>query len=239
MRKIILILISSAVWISVFPQTNSVYQKGINLEENLKIITSLTPYTSGGLGFDNRYEGVKGSPRLSDTLLPSLLRIKGQDLYYALVSDIDVVQNSVIYLHPKTGKLFAIPASTVEELIITRDGKDLVFRTTYGKTFDKELKDQRFIQILKDGDYQFVKMLVKIFAEADYKKVYSSDTRYDEFQAKDRYYLLGPDNVFYQIQLNRKSVLKVYPDKKKIIEQDDEKSFADKEQMIVSLLKKF
>ncbi len=85
-----------------------------------------------------------------------------------------------------------------------------------------------------------LKCRLKFLYEADYKKAYSSDRRFDEFQAKDRYYLLGPDNVFYQIQLNRKSVLKIYPDKKKVIEQEpDEKSFADKEQMIVSLLKKF
>ncbi len=238
--KIIMILICAVLWTGCFSQTTRVYEKGISLEESLKSIGSLAPYESGGLAFDNRYEGVKGSPRLSDTLLPSLLRIRGQDSYVALKSDIDLVQNSVIYRHPNSGKLFVIPASNVEELIIAGDGKDLVFRTTYGKTFEKEMKDQRFIQVLKDGDYLFIKMPVKIFVEADYKKVYGSDTRYDEFQTKYRYYLLGPDNVFYQIQLNRKSVLKIYPDKKKIIEEErDEKSFTDKEEMIVSLLKKF
>jgi hypothetical protein len=225
------------MWTGCFPGNQCLPE---NLEENLKVIGALAPYVSGGLGFDNRYEGIKGSPRLSDTLLPSLLRIKGQDSYFELKSDIDLVQNSVIYSHPNTGKLFVIPCNIVEELIIARDGQDLVFRTTYGKTFEKELKDQKFIQILNDGDYQFIKMPVKILVEADYKRVYSSDRRYDEFQAKDRYYLLGPDNVFYQIQLNRKSVLKIYPDRKKIIEQEpDERSFADKEHMVISLLKKF
>lgn len=239
MKKALLVVLSTAIFISSNSQVSIVYQKGIALEQNLNVIGSLAPYASGGLGFDNRYEGVKGSPRLSDSLLPSLLRIRGQDQYFQLRSDIDLVQNALIYRHPQTGKIYMIPSGIVEELIINKDGKDLIFRTTTGKVFDKEIKEERFIQILSDGPYQFVKMPVKVFIEADYKNAYSSDRRYDEFQNKDRYYLSGPDNVFYQIQLTRKSVLKILPGKKKIIDQEpDEKSFADKEEMIISLLEK-
>ena len=117
---------------------------------------------------------------------------------------------------------------------------DLLFRTTSGKSFDKEMKEQKFIQVLKETPVLFIKMPVKIFIQADYKSAYSADRRYDEYVTNYRYYLMGSDNVLHQIQLTRKSVLKLYPEKKRIIGQEpDEKTFENKEEMILSLLDKF
>ena len=64
-------------------QVTSIYQKGLSAEQNLNAIRNITPYSIGGVGFDTRYEGIKGSPRLFDTLLPSFLNVKGQDYYLA------------------------------------------------------------------------------------------------------------------------------------------------------------
>ena len=61
----------------------------------------------------------------------------------------------------------------VNEVVITSDGKEMIFRTTGGKTFEKEIKEQKFFQVLKDGSYPFIKMPVKIFTEANYKGAYA------------------------------------------------------------------
>ncbi len=239
-RKLLTIVLSITLYTVGYSQVTGIYQKGITAEEGLKVIGALNPYTYGGLGFDNRYEGIKGSPRLSDTLLPSLLLIKGQEEYIQLQADLDLVRNTLIYLHPRTGKLFVVTLDRIEEIIISKDGNNMVFRTTYGKAFEKEMEEQKFFQVIKDGPFQFIRMPVKIFVEADFKRAYSADRRYDEYQTANRYYLAGPDHVFHQIQLNRKSVLKVFPEKKKIIEAEpDEKTFPDKEAMVLSILDKF
>jgi hypothetical protein len=239
-RKLLTVVLSITLYTGGFSQVTGVYQKGITAEEGLKVLGALNPYTYGGLGFDNRYEGIKGSPRLSDTLLPSLLLIRGQEKYIELQADIDLVRNTLIYLHPRTRKLFVVTADRIEEIIMSKDGNNMVFRTTYGKAFEKKMEQQKFYQVLKDGPFQFIRMPFKIFVEADYRRAYSADRRYDEYQAASRYYLEGPDHVFHEIQLNRKSVLKLYPEKKKIIEAEpDEKSFPDKEALILSLLEKF
>jgi len=175
-----------------------------------------------------------------DTLLPSFLKLNGQDYYIQLQSDIDLLKNTLIYLHPTTKKLLVIPVDVISELIIKKDGKELLFRTTIGKVFEKEMKPQRFCQVLNDGQYQFIKIPVKIFVEADYKNAYSADRRYDEYQVNNKYYLVSSDNVFHQIQLNKKSVAKLYPEKKALIEQsENEEAFPSKEEMIISILSKF
>ena len=242
MRRIILFSISIFLFLCGYSQqtTTSIYQKGISAYENLQAIANLSPYSPGGVGFDTRYQGVKGSPRMLDTLLPSFMRLGGREDYFELLADLDLVSNSLIYIHPKTKKLFAVPLDVISEVIINKDGNDMVFRSTVGKRFDKEIKEQKFYQVLNDGEYQFIKIPLKTFVQANYQGAYSADRRYDEFQPDARYYLMNSDGVFCQIQLNKKSVTKIYPEKKKVIDQvAREEENMDKEAMILSILEKF
>ena len=116
----------------------------------------------------------------------------------------------------------------------------MLFRPTTGKKFDRVLREQKFFQVLKEGKYQFIKIPLKTFIQASYKGAYSADRRYDEFQSDARYYLMNSEGVFCQIQLNRKSLAKMFPDKKEVIDQAfREESNPDKETVIMSLLDKF
>ena len=241
MRRSILFCLFVFLFTSGYPQkTSDNYQSGLFATENLKAIANLGPYSQGGIGIDTRYEGVKGSPRMLDTLLPSSLKLSGQENYIRLMADIDVVKNSVIYIHPQTKEMFSLNLGFISELIINHNGKEMVFRTTTGKRFEKELKEQKFCQVLKEGEYQFIKIPLKTFVEASYKGAYSADRRYDEYQDDAKYYLMGADNIFYQVQLNKKSVSKIYPDKKEVIEQAArDEATPDKEAMILSILERF
>jgi hypothetical protein len=225
---------------SVFSQVNSAYQKGVSADKNLKAILNLAPYSDGAVGFDNRYEGIKGSTRLFEKLLPSYLKIKGTDYYLQLETDLDLVKNSLLFLNPKSGELLSVPSDMVSELIITYEGKELVFRTSAGSRFEKALKEKKFFQVLKDGPIQFIKMPVKTLTEADYKGAYSSDRRYDEYETKYRYYISGTDSTFHQLLINKKSLTKLFPDKKELIEKIIEsKAYDNDEDMVIAVLDKF
>jgi hypothetical protein len=238
--KEVLIAFTFLIFSDVFPQGTNPYQKGLSAEQNLNAITNLSANTSGGMGFDSRYEGVKGSPRLFDTLYPSLLKVKGQDYYIKLESDIDVFHNRLIFIHPKTKKLLSIPSEIVTEVVISPGGNDQLYRTSAGMKFDKEIKGQKFCQILRDGEYQFIKMAEKTFNEADYKGLYSVDRRFDEYETKYRYYLMGKDSVLHQIQLTRKALTKLYPDKKNKIDMVfNSDSFKNDEDRVLSVLNQF
>ena len=80
-------------------------------------------------------------------------------------------------------------------------------------------------------------MPVKIFTEANYKGAYAPDRRYDEYETKYRYYIFGPDNTFHQIQLNRKSLVKLFPEKKEIIDKAiGSKTYENDEEMVIAVL---
>lgn len=240
MKKIPIILLLILLVSKVHSQENKLYQTGITAEQNLKAIGNLKSIAIiGGFGFDSRYEGIKGSPRLFDTLLPSFLNIKGQDFYLELKTNIDIINNSLIFIHPKTGDVYSISSEIIREVKINNKGKEMVFRTATGNKYLKDFKEHRFFQVLKDGQYQFIKMPIKKLIEADYKAVYGADRRYDEYTTYYKYYIMNPDSTFHQIQLNKKSMVKLFPDKKDLINKTVEsKTYENNEDMVIDFLNK-
>ena len=240
MKKLAFIAFLMMIYSPVEAQVATGMQKYLSSEENLQAIATLGPYSPGGLGFDNRYEGIKGTPRLLDTLVPASLRIARQAYFIRMDADLDLVQNYVIYMHPVSRKMFSVPIDAINEVIININGNDVLFRSTSGLIFEKDLKEQKFYQVLKEGSYRLIKIPFKQFVAADYKNAYSADRRYDEYVPMNKYYLKGPDSIYHQIQLSKKSVLKIYPGRKDNAgRKDDENDSADKEEIIVSFLEKF
>jgi hypothetical protein len=237
MKKALLIIFLILILSKVYPQGNGAPPAGVLTEANLKAIGNLTPYSTGGVGFDNRYEGIKGSPRLFDNLLPSLIKVEGQISFLQLESNMDLMNNSLLFNYPKTNKLVSIPSGIVNEVRIISEGKELVFRVTRGKDFEKDIKDGKFYQVLKEGQYEFIKLPIKRFVPADYKKAYSPDRRYDEYTTDYWYYLKGSDSIFHQIKLTKKSLVKFFPDKKESISRTiDGRSYPDDEEMVLDIL---
>lgn len=215
------------------------YREGISGENNLQNALLMSPYASAK-GFDNRYQGIKGTPRFFDTLVTSSVLIKGEEQYFRIESDLDVVKNALIFMSPAREMLMEVPSDNFLWVVFHKDGKDLFFRTTEGLKFDQELKGNKFCQVLTDAPYQFIRIPDRKFIDADYQRLYSPDLRYDEYEPVSKYFIQGSDSVFYRVQLTRKSLKKTFPDKKDLIDRNfDEKSSSDPEADVITLLGKF
>jgi ABC-type phosphate/phosphonate transport system substrate-binding protein len=104
----------------------------------------------------------------------------------------------------------------------------------------KDFKEHRFFQVLKEGQYQLIKMPIKKLIEADYKAVYGADRRYDEYTTYYKYYIMNPDSTFHQIQLTKKSLIKLFPNTKELINNTIEsKTYTNDEDMVIDFLNKF
>ncbi len=240
MKKSIVAFIFSCLILNVYPQSAGTYQGGINGEANLQAISNLSPNSAGAVGFDTRYEGVKGTPRLFDTLLTSYLLVKGQEKYIQFLSDLNVVNNTLLFTHPRTKQLMEVPSDIVNELIVMKEGREIKFITSKGTNFEKGFKENRFCQILTEEPYQFIKIPGKLFIKADFKGPYTIDRRFDEFRSNEKYYLEGKDKVFRQIQLNKKSLAKLFPDEKELINKSfDENPDGNTEEIVISLIRQF
>lgn len=83
-------------------------------------------------------------------------------------------------------------------------------------------------------------MPLKVLNEADYKKVYGADRRFDKFETSYKYFIMGSDSIFYPLQLNKKSLIKLFPDKKNLIESAASGSTnKNDEELILYILSKF
>lgn len=241
MKKVLLFItaILTVLTLPLSSQDKKGIKVGMTSEQNLQALTNPSLYSTTA-GFDERYQGVRGSPRLLDTLLPSTVLLKDGEGYYDVDTDIDVVRNTMLFILPASGDLLEVSSSWIDELIYHTAKGDLLFRTTENLKFDRELKGIRFYQVLSEGPYMFIKIPDRKFLEANYTGLYSPDKRYDEYVPDDRYYIMGSDSVMHRVQLTRKSLGNFFPGQTKLINSSfNEKSGEDPEQQVVRLLKKF
>lgn len=238
MKKCLFFILAFLPVIPLISQKSAAYQIAALNETNLKAVMSLSP-NSSAIGFDNRYQGVKGSPRLLDTLTPSLVLLKGQAVYYEMDTDIDVVRNMILFMDFSGGGLMEIDAEKVTEVVFRHKNRDIVFRTSGRLPFDRKPDGNKFYTVLKPGQNEFIMIPDREFEEADYQRLYSPDIRYDEFKPSNKYYILGADSVYHRVQLTRKSLGKLFPDSKQLInELFNEKVSADPEADVASLLER-
>jgi hypothetical protein len=241
MKKELLFILAFLV-VLILP-VNGQDKKGIKVgmtsEQNLQALTNPSLYSTT-TGFDERYQGVKGSPRLLDTLLPSTVLLRDGLGYYEVNTDIDVVRNTMLFILPASGDLLEVASSLIEELTYHTGAGDMLYRTTEGLRFDRELKGTRFCQVLSESPHLFIKIPDRKFLEANYTGLYSPDKRYDEYVPDDKYFIMGSDSVLYRVQLSRKSLSKLFPSQAKMINSNfSEKSGVDPEQEVIRLLKMF
>jgi hypothetical protein len=240
MRSIFALALFLIAFLSSTGQVSNPYKSGLTAEQNLIAIGKLNPNAQGGIGFDERYEGVKGSRMLFDTLLPALIKVKGQEYYLQLDADIEAESNLLKYKNPSNGRFYTLGPDMIMEIVFRYKEQDLAFKTSVGLPFEKPLHDQKFCQVLFTGKADFLKIAYKVLLKADYKGAYTSDTRYDEYKTDYKYYLKGPDSLFHQINLTKKSLSKLYPDKKEFINKSpDPPEALKKEDIFLNLIKEF
>ncbi len=213
---------------------------GMTSEQTLRAILNPSLY-SATTGFDGRYEGIKGSSRLIDSLVPSTVKLKGYKEIFEVATDIDVVRNTMIFRLSSSDDLLQVSSSHISELIMHLPDGDKLFRGSEGMPFDREITGNKFIQVLKEKPWMFVRIPDRRFREAHFTGLYNPDIRYDEYIPADRYYIMGNDGILHRIQLNRKSLLKLFPDKSKLINSSfkERKGTEIREDEIITLLEKF
>lgn len=224
-RKLMLILLCILLMNHSYSQMNPTYsQKSSDPNEHikqinrkLKVLSSPSPDVIGGYIRNNSYEGVKGKPFLFDEFKSSMIRIKEFDDYLSIDANIDLKTNTILYKDQELDQFFSIPSHRVEEVIIQSDSGKLVFRPTGEKIFTPKLNEMKFYQVLKEGPIEFIKIPFTIFIPADYTGAYTAKRTYDEYKTEYYYYLSNSDKAYKQIRLTKKSLIKVFPEKRELI----------------------
>lgn len=183
-------------------------------QQILEQIGNLSPFSPGILGFDNRYEGVKGSPYLFDTWTSGRIKFTQKDsLSLPLIFNVDLLEN-LVFVRLKGDLMGTVATAQVEMMEVK--ATDKMLRQWVVKQ-EREVEGSKsnkhtFYEVLYAGkSLQLLKKMEKQFRKADYKQAYGTDTRYDEFISETHYWLKQGDAPYQKIKLNQKSFEKGLP----------------------------
>lgn len=235
MRKPLFFIICICIINQAYSQSPNDHVREIN--KKLRVLSTTSPEVPGGYTFNNSYEGLKGAPFLLEEFVPALVKIKDTENYYSLKANLDLKNNHLLYVEDNTNLVLAIPSSKIEEVFIKNQNDTLIFRTSEKSDFEPELKENRFIEVLKAMPAEFIRIPYKIYIPADYLGAYTAKRRYDEYRTENDYYLMNSEKVFEKIKLSKKSLIKAFPEKKDFINESFRTHAGqDKEKVVLLVL---
>ncbi|MEM1321865.1 MAG: hypothetical protein AAGG75_16515 [Bacteroidota bacterium] len=191
---------------------------GVDNDVNLSQLGNLNPGTAGARGFDNRYEGAKGSPFLYEEEWPlgDVYFIDGKSIIGELRLNMDLVQNEV-YAQLISGETMILFKEPIEKVVFKNGSEEVTYECRPTLAADRKKAVKKFYRVIHSGNYEVLKLPLKYFEKANFSGAYSPDVRHDSFTRQDEYYLKPPQAEHIRIKLKRTSLKKALPKRKKTI----------------------
>lgn len=186
-------------------------QQVFDPEQNLRDLGNLSPYSAGAVAFDNRYEGIQGTPFLFEDWRMGSIKFVKQDTFGTPVKlNVDLITQVVAVLL-RDGSVGEMSATYIRELKVSNPAAKSSKHFLVAREGDIEgIRSVRlkFYEILHKGEFTFLKLVEKKFKKADFQGAYSADRRYDEFLTQESYWLQIPGKSFEKVNLKRKDIEK-------------------------------
>lgn len=219
MKKLLLLTGFGLLSYAALAQSSRPLQ-GARAEQNLQAIGDPNNLTGVVQTYDNRYEGIKGSPYF----LPQWGKGKiaaGKTIYDNIDMNYNVYENNIIYRR-KDGSPYILGPDQIEyfELQDSTGQRSYTFKRLPALAAqDAKLASQFGVVLFEGKVTSFIAMPEKSILKADYKGGYSSGRNYDEFLTGQSYYLVGPGSAVQKVKLSKRNLLKALQDKDKQVEQ--------------------
>jgi hypothetical protein len=176
--------------------------------------------------WDNRYEGVRGTPYWKNTW--EYVKITSVDgkVYSNVPLKYDVYSNMANVKNSK-GDSISTELTNIKEIQFLSTGQIFVKEPLLDKTDDVKNYGRLYEQLYKGSKVTFYQDHRKEFIKADYQGGYNANRRYDELVDEKVMYLKNGNRI-EKIKINEKSVLRVLSDKEKEL-----KEFIKKEKISI------
>ena len=160
--------------------------------------------------FDNRYEGVKGSPFIMERWYEGILRTNNNEQVKVPQLNFDRHSHSLCFREETEGETSILNKYLVPSfMLINAQGDSLRF---YLDRVPGE-SDQVYLEQIHKGSCLLGLDRAKELVPADFEQVYSQDRRYDEFKDKPVYYLkLETGGQYLTIKKSRKKSAQLFGD---------------------------
>ena len=203
-------------------------------KENLRELGS-TDGTGNIKTFDNRYEGVRGTPYIFEVFLPGEVFLKSKSKVAVKELNYNCFENEIAYNDPVKKTTMLMNPYQVEMFVLINGDE----RLTFAPVKLKEDSEIIFAQVLYNKGSLVYKVFQKDFVKANYEGGYSADRKYDEFVDKyDLFFMKEGELILYKAKKSKKQMLSAFPGKEKEISSFIKSNKLDlkEEDALVSLL---
>ncbi len=184
---------------------------GVDAQQNLLELGN-PPNSSMVRLFDNRYEGVKGSPFFNAEWVKATVS-SNKTLYDNLEVKYNVNENEILYRNPD-GKEFVLKPQHVDSFTL-KDGKSItgvLFKKFPAlASHDPKLANQFAVALYEGAQMQLVMVPQKNFIKANFEGAYNSGNAYDELRDDYNYFLIAPTQAVNKVKLTKRNFLKALP----------------------------
>lgn len=191
---------------------------GADAEQNLNYLgrASASPGNLVRI-FDNRYEGIKGTPYFWPDWSEATITLDNRD-FQGLKAKFNVYENNLVYLNDK-GQLRVLEAHQFEEFeLLDSLGQSRVHFTKVPEIAQLDEKyGNRFVRVLyQHGANSFIALPAKELLKADYSGPYSANRKFDEFIDKPLYFVIKEGQV-KEVKLGKRSFFALFPENQNAI----------------------
>lgn len=183
---------------------------GSDAEENLSKIGGTDVSIGVVRKFDNRYEGVKGSPFYYDKWHTGIIELGNDKNIEGIQLKYNVYEDELLLNKPGEGS-FYLQKSDIKsfKLIAGENGKEISFlKFKHPKKDDKNA----FYRVIFNGEIILLEYIKVVFEKADYEGGYSNDKRYDEFKKYPSiYYFNATDDQPLKLKSTSKGISSIFP----------------------------
>ncbi len=171
--------------------------------------------------FDDRYEGVKGSPLLLDQWTPGRVTLRDGKVFSSVQLKYDLYRDEIVVKHPYDHAVIPEKYTVTQFSLRSEPGEDsLYFMLVDYLPNYRKFPPNHFAQVLYGNlsDPNTSTLLAvhnKKLIKADFQGAYSADRRYDEFsETMTSYYLVKPNGRSYRFKPTLSSIRRLLGDKK-------------------------
>lgn len=215
-------LLLMTIFVCVFFYMNGQTRNHTNeAEQNIRAMTNLVN-GPGALGFDERYEGSKGTPYLFDQWRTARAKMYGLDTFSAEIKmNVDLMRQLMTILL-RDGTTGYISPFNIRNIIIEEAGGSSSHWIVLSehKVEGSNNEQPKFYEVLHQGDdYTLLKETKKLLIKATFQQPYSVSRNYDEFVTEYHYWLKEGDAPFNKVTLRKKVLEKALSEKETSVRQ--------------------
>jgi hypothetical protein len=192
---------------------NVTSSSGTEAQENLRELASMSG-TGNVTTFDNRYQGVKGSPFIyEDWKAGEIYTTKNERVFFNDMN-YNCFDDEIAYIEPASNRTMVINRFVVDFFIIYAADDTITFVPIKLSEKSQEV----FAQLMYNKKSKVYKVYGKEFVRASYEGGYSANRPYDEFVDKsDLYFMKHDEKVLYKVKGSKKYMIAAFPDHKDAI----------------------